>query len=308
MDQGPIRPLPESGTHTEAGFSSARSTVRGPQQGVFKRLVLLCLRPESWGDMARYPLRYTVWTVIMAVILSSFLTAIASSRAFRQELSLLASGYDSKFAPLTLAEGKLSVAKDTPASKLPKYEWKGTHIVVDPTGLTRPDELGDNGVLIGSDAIYTKYPWGAMRDPSLFDVLKNFGVKTEINSLTLKRFSDDYGAVFGLFWGLTIFCFSLMTHMLWAVIIAFLASPLVRIAAPSLRMPRGMAYRVSGAITVPLLILGAVLELVGHAPRTVLGGEGATLFWFFAAVCMSFWGGYLLNRHAVEALKRIRGK
>lgn len=307
MDQGPIRPLPESGTQASSGFA-ARPVVRGPAQGVLKRVVMLCLKPEAWADMARYPLRYTVWTVVVAVILASLLTAIAAGRLFVHELSTFASHYDTQFAPMTFAEGKLSARADTPKAKMPRYEIRNSLVIADPTGQTHVDEMPDGSVLIGSDAIYTKYPWGTFRDPSLYEALKTLGTKSEINGVVLKQITADLGGPIATIWAGAMFIFSLGINALWAVIIAFLVSPLVRIAAPNLRMPRGMSYRISGAITVPLLMLSGVLELVGHPPRAALGSEGATLFWFFVAAGLALWGGYLLNRHAMEALQRTRGK
>lgn len=307
MDQGPIRPLPQTGTQAGGGFSPTRHVVRGPVHGVFKRVVLLCIRPESWADMARYPLRYTFWTVLVAVILASALTAIAMGRTFTAALAQIAASYDSQFAALTLEKGKLSAPAGTPVNRLPQYDIGEGKIVIDPTGQTHINDLPEFSILIGADSMHTKSFGRTASYPDIFKEAEKEGLSGQLNGTTLKQFVAANGGELGAILAVFAFGFFLATHTLWALIIAFLVSPLVRIAAPNLRMPRGMAYRVSGSITVPLLMLSAALELLGHPPRVALGTEIAALFWFFTAAALALWGGYLLNCHAIEALKRTRG-
>jgi len=179
--------------------------------------------------------------------------------------------------------------------------------VIDPTGQTHMADLPEYSILISADAVEIKNMGRTARDTEMFKELAKKKMSGQINSQTLISFVADIGGTLGFIVGVFSFFVYLLGHFLWALIIAFLVSPLVRISAPNLRMPRQMAYRVSGSITVPLLIFGGLLELIGHPPRLVLGGEFSTLFWFFAAGAMAFWGGHLLNRHALDALRRNRG-
>lgn len=309
MDQGPIRPLSDPNTPPVGSHFSARPVVRGPSAGVFKRVVILCFKPEAWADMARYPLRYTIGTVLLAVILSALLTAIAAGRTLVHELAELAGQYDRHFATLTFNDGKLSAPEGTHPDKLPRFELGTGIIVVDPTGKTRIEDLPENSVLFDETTIHVKEMGTVFHDTESYKKFAKMGMANQkINGLALKRFVSDIGGALGTLCGIVAFFVFLLSNGLWALVIGFLTSPLARIAAPNLRMPRGMPYRISGAITVPLLILGGVLELIGHPPRSVLGAEGAALFWFFAAAAMAFWAGYLLNRHALEALRRTRGE
>lgn len=311
MDQEPVRPTTGATTANPNNISS-RPVVRGPEAGVIKRLFLLCLKPECWADMARFPLRYTVGTVILAVIVAGIITGVATARSFLREATQFAVKYDARFAPLTFVGDKLTAPAGTPIDKMPRFVINETKWVIDPTGLTKIEQLPEGSVLMSADTVQIKSGFGVMNADIWFTAIrqatKDLGITGQINSTSLKNALRDFGTTVAFFFGVGVTFQSAILGMLWAVVIAFLTAPLVRIATPNLRMPRMMAYRISGSVTVPLLILGAILELIGHSPRQVFGPEWSPLIWFFAAVILSFWAGVMLNRHALEAMRRHKGQ
>ena len=50
-------------------------------------------------------------------------------------------------------------------------------------------------------------------------------------------------------------------------------------------LPRRAAYRMAAGLLVPLVLLDAVLNALGHPVAGLLGGQGAIIFWFLAAGC-----------------------
>ena len=98
---------------------------------------------------------------------------------------------------------------------------------------------------------------------------------------------------------------SMVSNVLWATLTAFLIMPVIQLAAPRLMMLRRVAFRIALALTVPLVILGGALDLLGAAPRQLLiYPQLSLLLWLLVAAAMAFWAGVLANRMYVPRTKR----
>jgi hypothetical protein len=73
------------------------------------------------------------------------------------------------------------------------------------------------------------------------------------------------------------------------------------IGGRGLMIPRRVAYRIAGAVLVPLVIFSGMLQAVGYPASATLGDEGALILWCVAACVMAAYGGVLARQMFVPA-------
>src|SRR6185295_13494178 len=105
MDSQPSQSPPPNAKSGAVG--SASTTVpSGPAVHAYPkpapllpRFVMLCLRPESWAEAARYPTRFTLIPLLLAVLLGAVGIGISDTWRNVQGMRNFAAGYDSRGYP-----------------------------------------------------------------------------------------------------------------------------------------------------------------------------------------------------------------
>ena len=286
---------------------------RGP--GVARYLVMLCLRPEQWPQAARYQLRLTLMALLLAVLLVGLGVGIRAGSSVLPAARAFVAGYDREHPELIYSQGKLAVSGDPQAAgkNLPKLLINGVLVVMDPTGKTTVQGMGERGILIDEKTL-TMHGSGEGYDSSV--PLKEIeerakglgwaGGEFKINGTTLGQALQKQGAALALGVGLGAAFMEVLGSTLWALVTAFLVIPMVQLVAFRLAMPRRVAFRVSLAVVVPLVVLDGVLKIAGFAVSRALSGEGLLIFWFGCAAALAAWAGWLANAEFSPKTRRGR--
>ncbi len=289
-----------------AGAAVVRRYPKPPP--LWARLIALCLRPESWAEAARYPFWVTLVALIVALVVGSSGAAIGTGRSYVTSLEGLTQNYDARYSRMELSsDGVLSY--DTP--------WKGPvrwkNIVVDPTDKTDIESLPANfSMLIGSKNVSFQF----LGAPQVSTIKKLFptvlparGTKVIDGALVSRNVDDFRVPMFVGVAGLT-FVWRLFAESLWIALTMYLVAPLVVIGAAaggrSLMIPRRVAYRIAGAVLVPLVIFSGVLQAIGYSASAALSDEGALILWCVAAGAMAAWAGVMARRMYVPAKPQER--
>jgi len=282
---------------------------------IIKHVLLLCFRPEQWAEAARYPLRATIAPALLVILTASLVVGIAAAANLLPAARDLVAHWDERFPPMTLTDGKLSVGEVPAGKTLPRFRMdSNTVIAIDPTDKTTVESIdAPLAIVVGS----TDVTWrNSMQDTAnrekLGRFLLAFGEEAAkgtflVDGPHLTSLLQAYSGALAVT-AVTIVGFAaLLKNLLWAALTAFLIMPLVSLGAPRLAIPRRVAYRIALAVTVPLVAIGAVLEIVGAQPQQLLGsGEAAMILWFLAAGVLAFWAGRLANSMYVPLRKQRR--
>jgi hypothetical protein len=285
-----------------SGAAVGRKYPRPP--ALWIRLLSLCLRPESWAEAARYPFWVTLLSLIVAVFIGAAGAGIGAGRDAVRSLTFFGRNYDTQYSTLELnSDGQLSV----------RGEWKGpirlNTLVVDPTGKTDIDSLPSMlGTLVGPRNVSTDM-FGVVRVSPISETFPEFmpkkGEVTVINGASILSLVDRWHRVIFAVVAITTFLFRLVAESLWIALTIYLISPMVIIGAViggrGLMIPRRVAYRIAGAVLVPLVIFSGMLQAVGYPASATLGDEGALILWCVAACVMAAYGGVLARQMFVPA-------
>jgi hypothetical protein len=285
-----------------AGAAVARKYPRPP--ALWIRLLALCFRPESWAEAARYPLWVTLLSLIAALFIGAFGSGIGAGREAVRSLALFGRNYDAHYSALELnGDGQLSV----------RGEWKGPirigSYVIDPTGKTDLESVPPTvGALVGASTvsyqmiglvapIKTSFPFSLL--------MPEKGAVTVINGAYINDLVKRRQSAIFLFFAVGTFFLKLLAESLWIAVTMYLISPMVIIGAAvggrGLMIPRRVAYRIAGAVLVPLVIFSGILQATGYPASATLGEEGALLLWCAAACAMAAYAGVLARRLYVPA-------
>jgi len=278
---------------------------------------MLCLRPETWPETARYPTHVTLLPLLAAILLAALLAASGQIYRQIQSLSQFAATYDRYYPPLEInGDGVLSAQGELKAPiRVPVF---GRWVLVDPTGKTNPEtiEWGNvTGVIndhqlvnfnpftgrLSSQALseWFKPPYGFLHPPKQ-------GETQVIAGGNIQAAVQDGIPVF-VFLGLCWAGLQALAEAAWVAAILFLMSPVVMLAAagapghavaPSraLLLPRRVALRMVAGFLLPLVLLDGILRAAGHPIADVLGWNGSMFFWFIAALALSIWTGLMAKR------------
>ena len=263
--------------------------------------VALCLRPEQWAQAARYPFRVTLWPLLLAIVLAALLTGIAAGRKVRPWVRAFAQTYDQQFAPMLLANGKLTLQTvpgtptGSPAKLPPRLVIQDVPIVFDPSGKTSVDMVGtERAVLVTSTQVIFRSASSTMNLE-----LRDLWPTTEsvtISSAGLAAFLDSNGPALAITLGTTMGLLNLLINLSWAAAMIFLAAPLVTLGSAQLGMPRRVAYRVVAAAIVPLVVVSGVLDVAGYSPAQAIGAEFTPIFWFASVAALAVWSGLMASK------------
>jgi hypothetical protein len=320
---GPLAGGESADTGAGAGGTAGGAVRRYPKPPAFiPRFIMLCLRPETWAEVARYPTRFTVIPLVVAVILAGAVVGFSESAGLLSNLQSFAASYDARYPALELTSDGVLHARADLSSPVRFENSSGTGagaVLIDPTGKTVPESIKSNVIFVTDKEILFimadgekpisrmplskifKWPLSAVFTPP------SAGQPAIINGSTMKAFLDDKGASRAALLG---FCLTLLLSVgnaLWAAFMMFLVSPLIMLAAAGgikagdgpdrrLLLPRRAVYRMAGAILVPLLMLGAGLQATGHPVMLLLGPQGGTLFWFFSTSALALWTGVMARK------------
>lgn len=278
------------------------------------RLILLCLRPESWAETAQYPTWVTLVPLFLAVLLGAL--AIAASGTWHSYKSVrdFAAGYDAKGYPaLEISSAGVLSTKGSLEQPI-RADLPFLTILVDPTGKTTAETVVTPCVFVSAKQVSVVAPDRAARSAPLTEALQVLGVELppagqikSVSSKTMLSFLDNQAALFigaGTFVGFLMFAFGetlwvlLMLFMLCPLIVLVAAGPRGNSAAPDRRLllPRRAAYRMAAGLLVPLVTLAAVLRSIGHPAQDLLGPEKSMLFWIAAAASLAVWTGLMAKK------------
>jgi hypothetical protein len=300
-----------------AGSNATRGRHFPRPPGLALRLLMMCLRPETWAEMARYPSRYTIVPLVVAILVAGVAAGIGESTRALGNLELFAATYDARYPALEISGDGVLSAKGPLAAPI-RFDngANGGTILVDPTGNTVPGMVKTPGTFLvtGRELYFFALPDAPPLRAKLSDLrgrLPGPGEVTRIDGEALrKHFADNRGgyiAQMTVAWTAVTF----LSNALWAALMIFLLSPLVMVAAAGPRMPsigaggggastgpdrrlllpRRATVRIAAAVLVPLVIFGGAMQALGHPVASLLGHEGATLFWFFSAGALCLWAG-----------------
>lgn len=297
------------------------------------RLLLLCLRPESWAEAARYPTRITILPLFLAILIAGIAIGIGESSRALAHMRTFAANYDALYPPLEFSNGTLRATRDLPQPIRFDHPTGGS-ILVDPTGKTAPDHIKsgpsffisdrDLWIIGGNDSApvrllslstlafptekaYTLTPSSAPPPVATAPAVAAAApAPVTINTQTLTHYIHQNSLATTILWTFFTTAFTGAVNSIWAILIMVLICPLVLLAAAGPRigdapdrrliLPRRAAYRISAALLVPLIIFGGFMHAAGKPLFSILGFEGATLFWFFAAAALALWSGFLAKR------------
>lgn len=272
-----------------------------------KRVVLLCVRPEQWPEAARYPLHVTLLPLLLVVVLAGILSGVMATGRAIPVMKNFAAGYDDRHPPMTYHNGKLSAETEDGQNGryYPKFLYHDTPIVIDPKGNAQAETMSTlYAIIVNDSSLVYKLPWGITKQP-LADLTPPSTDPIRIDGVYLKKWMDTYGPGVALVLGITVGFGSILTNLLWAGVMAFLICPVVLLGAYQLMMPKRVAYRLAFAVTIPLVVVGGILEACNVAPAKVVGLDYSPIIWFFAAVALAFWAGMMAN-HIYQSAHRSR--
>ncbi|HVX86256.1 MAG TPA: hypothetical protein VH253_15845 [Phycisphaerae bacterium] len=302
------------GSGERTGPSGAARPVgrRYPKPAVLPvRLVNLCLRPESWAEAARYPFWVTLVTLIAALIIGAAATAVGISRSFVQSLVEVGQVYDARYSPMDMSGA--GVLSPVGAWKGPVTLFNGA-VVVDPTGHTTMDSSAAPQILINSHEMIERMPGTPTMPLTKAPLIKDFvppaGQVKRIDGAAIQALvAQRRGVLLFTLWAAG-FISKLVGETLWATITIFLISPMVSIGAAvggrRLLIPRRVAHRIAGAVVVPLIVFGGVMQGCGYPLSDAIGLEPALIVWFLAASAMAAWAGVLARRMYMPDKGRAR--
>ncbi len=278
---------------------------------LIKHLLLLCFRPEQWAEAARYPLRVTIAPALLAIVLAALAVGMAAATSTVAAVRELATHWDERFPALTLTASKLSVGKIPPGKTLPRLRLNSaTVLVIDPTDKTLLESIdAPYPIVIGSSEVSMPNPLQDSPNRMPLRVWLNLGSSFlnplgesaatgtyTIDGAHLTTWAQAYARPIAIVTTAFVGAAMLLRNLIWAALTAFLIMPLVALGAPRLAIPRRVAYRIALAVTVPLVVVGALLDVLGAAPQELLGsGEAATILWFVLAAALAFWAGRMAN-------------
>jgi hypothetical protein len=320
--------LPNSQTQTstdhlfEAGPRGAkaprvvqRPTVRAPKLPIL--IALLCLRPETWAESARYRMSKMIRAVSWIVLLSGLALGNIAAWSGMRWAEEFAGTYDEHYGAMVYSSGTLSAVdpnKPLPQIYLPIYNAKPSQ------GLPFRVELGKHagadetiGYHLTSRALVLQLGFSESRVP----LVKLLGTEAGNGTVPAVRIDGTYlkNMIAENYWALFAYISILATLMwilsalAWTATVAFLIIPFIQIAAHGLGMSRRVAFKMALGICVPLVLLDAILRMCGLSLTESVGMDIANLVWAGLAALMGIWAGILANAlyRAKKPMQRSRG-
>jgi len=214
----------------------------------------------------------------------------------------------------TTATSAPATAPSTPLRNMVRLKLNDLQFIIDPTGTVSRESLEDTNFLyIGSQQIIQNLGPFHMESS-----IKDFRETSASNPAEKTLFHLFFPPIFSQPWRLdtpnlqklirdhgspitnTIItlntCAALLRNLLWSLAMIFFATPFVNMGCLQLRMPRRIAYRITAAVLVPLVLLDGLMDILNAAPRNILGGEYTLWLWLIATSILALWAGIMANR------------
>jgi hypothetical protein len=310
--QPPTTPAPDSRNKPPVRFSKPKPPP------LPKRFLLLLVEPEKWAQAVSYPASVTFWPLVWALIISAICMGFSMSARAIKPMKQFAASYDQHFLPMQLNKGELSIIK--PAGK--------TSLV--PLNIQSPYEtLMVDTSLSGISALKT-YPLIAlfnrtdlvltgqrMSQPMLImplaqlqqEMLLANGVITpaaakttpvdklpamRIDAQSLHKFFTVTAPVVVVVMGLVASACFLLAYSGWTVLMIFLTGFLIMSINRNLAMPLKVAWRISMAVMIPLLVLRGLLAVFNVVPA-INSTPITDQIIYMAPIGLALWAAVLAN-------------
>ena len=262
---------------------------------VWKRVVALTLKPESWAEALRHRLWYTLWAVGLAILLAAITIAVTAGYSALQGARGFAARYDATYPAIKYEGGKLSAGK----GGVMRIKGGMGDVVIDVTGKTTLADLGDDPVILVTDVLVIQR-LTAMSEAheSVRELAEFFRIKDGevIDGKYLTSWLGQHGWVVAVVVGGAGFMLSAVQNTVWALMMMLVLGPVVQLAGSGLKMPRRVAYRAAAAVTVPLILLDTGLMVSGVGPAQAMKMDYVPIFWFVAALGLAIWAGVLAGK------------
>jgi hypothetical protein len=263
-------------------------------------MVLFCLKPESWPAAARYPSRFTMIPLVIAIVLAAVLIGASDGVRFTRDLDR----YSADLPALVINSDGVLKYKE-PRTEPIRFKFTRGQVVLDPANVSKIDVsktpntylITDRDIIApGLGGAETRYPLSTL--PNYGIPLPEKGKTTTFDASALR--SDAPGMGVGL--GFVVFLSQIIADTLWSAMMMFFISPLITLVASvgtrSLLLPRRASYRMAAALLIPLIIFNAVMHLAGYPISDAFGGGGevAWLIFFAAAAALAAWTGMMAKQ------------
>ena len=280
-----------------------------------KRFILLLVEPEKWAQAAMYPASVTFWPLAWALIIAGLCMGFSTSAGSIKPLQQFAATYDQHFLPMQLNKGQLSIIRPKGTTKLvPMTVQTPMETVLADPALVGAAKLATHPfiVLLDRDSVVlTGSSWGGswvimpiaqlQRDilaisrllkPSLAKSMPTDKLPAVIlNSKTLPALMPFVSLILGL---ASVPAF-LLGFCVWTVLMVFLTGFLVRSINRSIGMPLKVAWRISMAVMIPLLVLRGLLAVFGAVPAINQSPMTDQII-YMAPIALALWAAILANR------------
>ncbi len=280
-----------------------------------KRFLLLLVEPEKWAQAAMYPASVTFWPLVWAMIIAGLCMGFSTSAGSIKPLQEFAATYDQHFLPVQLDKGQLSIIRPKGPTKLipMTVQTPMETVLADPalagaaTLATHPFIVlldRNSVVLTGSN---WSSPWLIMPMAQLQrEIVAVNGLLKP--SLARSVPTDQLPAVIldsktlpplmpliSLILGLASIPAYVLWFCVWTVLMVFLTGFVVRSINRSIGMPLKVAWRISMAVMIPLLVLRGLLAAFGVVPALNPSPITDQII-YMAPIALALWAAVLANR------------
>ena len=284
-----------------------------------KRFVLLLVEPEKWAQAAMYPTSVTFWPLAWAIIIAALCMGFSMSANSIKPLQAFAASYDQHYLPMQLNKGQLSIIMPKGKTKLVPLKVQSPYeTVLVNTNLRGASTLTSYPLIAlfnRTDLILTGtkmrqpmvvMPMAQLQQEMLLanGAITPAAVKTtpvaklppvQINAQTLQKFFTAAAPVVVLVLGAVASLFFVGAYVLWTLLMVFLTGFLVMSINRNIGMPLRVAWRISMAVMIPLLVLRGLLAVFGVVPA-INHSPMTDQIIYMAPIGLALWAAILANR------------
>ncbi len=280
-----------------------------------KRFMLLLVEPEKWAQAAMYPASATFWPLVWALIIATLCMGYSMCAGSIKPLQAFAASYDQRFLPMQINKGQLSIISPKGKTKLipMKVQTPVETVLADPA-LAGAAKLKTDPLIVLFDrdsVVLTGSTWGGswiimpmaqlQREvlavngqikPSLAKSLPTDKLPAIIlDSKTLPALMPLTSVILGL-GSLPAF---LLGFCLWTVLMVFMTGFLIMSINRNIGMPLKVAWRISMAVMIPLLVLRGLLAVFGVVPAMNQSPMIDQII-YMTPIALALWAAVLANR------------
>jgi hypothetical protein len=241
-----------------------------PQRSFLERTALMPFSPAIWREARTTSFARVFWSWLAVAVIAHFVLSGLRSWEFGREFAKYAPQYDKHFDPVVYENGTVRV--DGP--RLPRFEERDSFFIVDPEETVPLSSIkASQYVVVRRTEILRKDNMGSVSHMALHDLADMLGhgpivVKSETIAAWWKRNGLWIQAAMLVFFGM------LMTigDAILCPLIALLAGAVwFGIRGRGLNAQFGDAFRMAFACTAMTVVVGLVLNLLGHGAGICFG-------------------------------------